>query len=113
MPATIPYNQTHDSHTGGSYTSSDRGSSSTSGKRVGALRQKQILGRSLRGYKINISKGLFFLLRLFVVSFLLLWCSFQFSRQSIIVMNHIITYNPKPNFEIPPLLISNKIPLGG
>uniref|UniRef100_A0A3Q1CZI3 Roundabout, axon guidance receptor, homolog 1 (Drosophila) n=1 Tax=Amphiprion ocellaris TaxID=80972 RepID=A0A3Q1CZI3_AMPOC len=31
MPATIPYNQTHDSHTGGSYNSSDRGSSSTSG----------------------------------------------------------------------------------
>ncbi|XP_023260041.1 roundabout homolog 1 isoform X5 [Seriola lalandi dorsalis] len=30
MPATIPYNQTHDSHTGGSYNSSDRGSSSTS-----------------------------------------------------------------------------------
>ncbi|XP_041659251.1 roundabout homolog 1 isoform X4 [Cheilinus undulatus] len=30
MPATIPYNQTHDSH-GGSYNSSDRGSSSTSG----------------------------------------------------------------------------------
>lgn len=32
MPATIPYNQSHDSHTGGSYNSSDRGSSSTSGK---------------------------------------------------------------------------------
>uniref|UniRef100_A0A672YHR3 Roundabout, axon guidance receptor, homolog 1 (Drosophila) n=1 Tax=Sphaeramia orbicularis TaxID=375764 RepID=A0A672YHR3_9TELE len=31
MPATIPYNQTHDTHTGGSYNSSDRGSSSTSG----------------------------------------------------------------------------------
>ncbi|XP_035536277.1 roundabout homolog 1 isoform X2 [Morone saxatilis] len=31
MPATIPYNQTHDSHGGGSYNSSDRGSSSTSG----------------------------------------------------------------------------------
>uniref|UniRef100_A0A3B4ZMB9 Roundabout guidance receptor 1 n=1 Tax=Stegastes partitus TaxID=144197 RepID=A0A3B4ZMB9_9TELE len=31
MPATIPYNQSHDSHTGGSYNSSDRGSSSTSG----------------------------------------------------------------------------------
>ncbi|TNN72998.1 Roundabout 1 [Liparis tanakae] len=31
MPATIPYNQTLDSHTGGSYNSSDRGSSSTSG----------------------------------------------------------------------------------
>ncbi|XP_034024256.1 LOW QUALITY PROTEIN: roundabout homolog 1 [Thalassophryne amazonica] len=31
MPATIPYNQTHDSHTGGCYNSSDRGSSSTSG----------------------------------------------------------------------------------
>uniref|UniRef100_A0A669EQ01 Roundabout, axon guidance receptor, homolog 1 (Drosophila) n=1 Tax=Oreochromis niloticus TaxID=8128 RepID=A0A669EQ01_ORENI len=31
MPATIPYSQTHDSHTGGSYNSSDRGSSSTSG----------------------------------------------------------------------------------
>uniref|UniRef100_A0A3P9JGK6 Roundabout, axon guidance receptor, homolog 1 (Drosophila) n=1 Tax=Oryzias latipes TaxID=8090 RepID=A0A3P9JGK6_ORYLA len=31
MPATIPYNQTHESHTGGSYNSSDRGSSSTSG----------------------------------------------------------------------------------
>uniref|UniRef100_A0A3B4AJF1 Uncharacterized protein n=1 Tax=Periophthalmus magnuspinnatus TaxID=409849 RepID=A0A3B4AJF1_9GOBI len=31
MPATIPYNQPHDSHTGGSYNSSDRGSSSTSG----------------------------------------------------------------------------------
>uniref|UniRef100_A0A8C4EI29 Roundabout, axon guidance receptor, homolog 1 (Drosophila) n=1 Tax=Dicentrarchus labrax TaxID=13489 RepID=A0A8C4EI29_DICLA len=31
MPATIPYNQTHDIHTGGSYNSSDRGSSSTSG----------------------------------------------------------------------------------
>ncbi|KAM4743247.1 roundabout homolog 1 isoform 3-T3 [Anableps anableps] len=30
-PATIPYNQTHDTHTGGSYNSSDRGSSSTSG----------------------------------------------------------------------------------
>ncbi|XP_008307323.1 roundabout homolog 1 isoform X1 [Cynoglossus semilaevis] len=30
MP-TIPYNQAHDSHTGGSYNSSDRGSSSTSG----------------------------------------------------------------------------------
>ncbi|XP_015235045.1 PREDICTED: roundabout homolog 1 isoform X5 [Cyprinodon variegatus] len=30
LPATIPYNQTHDTHTGGSY-SSDRGSSSTSG----------------------------------------------------------------------------------
>lgn len=36
MPATIPYNQTHDSHTGGSYNSSDRGSSSTSGKTGGA-----------------------------------------------------------------------------
>lgn len=36
MPATIPYNQTHDSHTGGSYNSSDRGSSSTSGKSIGA-----------------------------------------------------------------------------
>lgn len=35
MPATIPYNHTHDSHTGGSYNSSDRGSSSTSGKRLG------------------------------------------------------------------------------
>lgn len=34
MPATIPYSQTHDSHTGGSYNSSDRGSSSTSGKMV-------------------------------------------------------------------------------
>lgn len=32
MPATIPYNQSHDSHTGGSYNSSDHGSSSTSGK---------------------------------------------------------------------------------
>uniref|UniRef100_A0A3Q2Q7K6 Roundabout guidance receptor 1 n=1 Tax=Fundulus heteroclitus TaxID=8078 RepID=A0A3Q2Q7K6_FUNHE len=31
MPTTIPYNQTHDTHTGGSYNSSDRGSSSTSG----------------------------------------------------------------------------------
>ncbi|KAG7253852.1 hypothetical protein CRUP_016534 [Coryphaenoides rupestris] len=31
MPATIPYNQAHESHTGGSYNSSDRGSSSTSG----------------------------------------------------------------------------------
>uniref|UniRef100_A0A672FAA7 Roundabout, axon guidance receptor, homolog 1 (Drosophila) n=1 Tax=Salarias fasciatus TaxID=181472 RepID=A0A672FAA7_SALFA len=31
MPATIPYNQAHDGHTGGSYNSSDRGSSSTSG----------------------------------------------------------------------------------
>ncbi|XP_075892557.1 roundabout homolog 1 isoform X2 [Nelusetta ayraudi] len=31
MPATIPYNHAHDSHTGGSYNSSDRGSSSTSG----------------------------------------------------------------------------------
>uniref|UniRef100_A0AAQ4PNH3 Roundabout, axon guidance receptor, homolog 1 (Drosophila) n=1 Tax=Gasterosteus aculeatus aculeatus TaxID=481459 RepID=A0AAQ4PNH3_GASAC len=31
VAATIPYNQTHDSHTGGSYNSSDRGSSSTSG----------------------------------------------------------------------------------
>ncbi|KAM7412828.1 hypothetical protein PAMA_020286 [Pampus argenteus] len=31
MPATIPYNHSHDSHTGGSYNSSDRGSSSTSG----------------------------------------------------------------------------------
>ncbi|XP_044058652.1 roundabout homolog 1 isoform X8 [Siniperca chuatsi] len=31
MPATIPYNQTHDNHIGGSYNSSDRGSSSTSG----------------------------------------------------------------------------------
>ncbi|XP_077421448.1 roundabout homolog 1 isoform X1 [Vanacampus margaritifer] len=32
VPATIPYNHTHDSHmTGGSYNSSDRGSSSTSG----------------------------------------------------------------------------------
>nr|XP_057936065.1 roundabout homolog 1 isoform X1 [Doryrhamphus excisus] len=30
-PATIPYNHSHDSHTGGSYNSSDRGSSSTSG----------------------------------------------------------------------------------
>lgn len=34
MPATIPYSQAHDSHTGGSYNSSDRGSSSTSGKMV-------------------------------------------------------------------------------
>ncbi|XP_057695476.1 roundabout homolog 1-like isoform X4 [Corythoichthys intestinalis] len=31
MPATIPYNHSHDTHTGGSYNSSDRGSSSTSG----------------------------------------------------------------------------------
>ncbi|XP_055369863.1 roundabout homolog 1 isoform X6 [Betta splendens] len=31
VPATIPYNQSHDSHTVGSYNSSDRGSSSTSG----------------------------------------------------------------------------------
>ncbi|KAM3875097.1 roundabout homolog 1 [Diretmus argenteus] len=31
MPATIPYNHAHESHTGGSYNSSDRGSSSTSG----------------------------------------------------------------------------------
>ncbi|XP_046892062.1 roundabout homolog 1-like [Hypomesus transpacificus] len=31
MPATIPYSQAHDGHTGGSYPSSDRGSSSTSG----------------------------------------------------------------------------------
>lgn len=38
MPATIPYNQTHDSHTGGSYNSSDRGSSSTSGKRLVVVR---------------------------------------------------------------------------
>ncbi|KAI1893573.1 hypothetical protein AGOR_G00125110 [Albula goreensis] len=31
MPATIPYSQAHESNTGGSYNSSDRGSSSTSG----------------------------------------------------------------------------------
>ncbi|KAM6961030.1 LOW QUALITY PROTEIN: roundabout homolog 1 [Aplochiton taeniatus] len=31
MPATIPYHQAHEGHTGGSYNSSDRGSSSTSG----------------------------------------------------------------------------------
>ncbi|XP_077578451.1 roundabout homolog 1 [Stigmatopora nigra] len=31
MPATIPYNHSHDTHTGCSYNSSDRGSSSTSG----------------------------------------------------------------------------------
>lgn len=70
MPATIPYNQTHDSHTGGSYNSSDRGSSSTSGKRVGALRR-----RALRGYEINTSKGFFSLLRLFGVLLFFL-CSF-------------------------------------
>lgn len=45
MPATIPYNQTHDSHTGGSYNSSDRGSSSTSGKRVEALRTRVVPGK--------------------------------------------------------------------
>lgn len=44
MPATIPYSQTHDSHTGGSYNSSDRGSSSTSGE---TLEQRRVIA----GYK--------------------------------------------------------------
>lgn len=75
MPATIPYNQTHDSHTGGSYNSSDRGSSSTSGKTAGTLRERVIPGRALRGYKINTSKSSF-CFKVVCSSFFLLWCTF-------------------------------------
>lgn len=53
MPATIPYNHAHDSHTGGSYNSSDRGSSSTSGKRATAWGHREIPGRALRAYRTN------------------------------------------------------------
>lgn len=48
MPATIPYNHAHDSHTGGSYNSSDRGSSSTSGKSGRVLRAKTYQGGAER-----------------------------------------------------------------
>lgn len=50
MPATIPYSQTHDSHTGGSYNSSDRGSSSTSGKMVRGSRTGVFSGRAVGCY---------------------------------------------------------------
>lgn len=49
MPATIPYNHAHDSHTGGSYNSSDRGSSSTSGKRGRDLRAQKDSRRGGKG----------------------------------------------------------------
>lgn len=75
MPATIPYNQSHDSHTGGSYNSSDRGSSSTSGKRFGALKKK--------------------LSWLFVVFVLFNLTLFS---QLIIVVNHLITFTLKLDF---------------
>lgn len=66
MPATIPYNQSHDSHTGGSYNSSDRGSSSTSGKCRALLK-----GRS----------EVTWFMKQFVPSPCV--CSFSFNRQSI------------------------------
>lgn len=76
MPATIPYNQTHDSHTGGSYNSSDRGSSSTSGKRVGEGSRKQFLKlfMSQSCFLFNLTAKVFY--------------------KHIIVVNHIIPYTP-------------------
>lgn len=78
MPATIPYNQTHDSHTGGSYNSSDRGSSSTSGKRVRAWREGQ--SEVIKTFWDSFS--------------LLKFCFLIQLPKLIIIVNHIITHTP-------------------
>lgn len=90
MPATIPYNQSHDSHTGGSYNSSDRGSSSTSGK-------CRVL---LKGHS-EVTKAS----QLFLFSPLFAFALFHFAAKVfsrlIIVVNHLIVLPPQAPFENP------------
>lgn len=94
MPATIPYSQTHDSHTGGSYNSSDRGSSSTSGKMVRGSRTGVFSGRAVGSYtNQHIDSHSMFAGRKKKGKILFF--------QLIITMNSIITYTLKLHFKIP------------
>lgn len=98
MPATIPYNQTHDSHTGGSYNSSDRGSSSTSGERAETFYRKDI-----QGY--NASREPFCPLRLSVVTFFLFILCLNVTAEVLsplmVAVDHIITRTPDLHWKSP------------
>lgn len=90
MASTILYNQAHEPHTGGSYNSSDRGSSSTSGERGG----KEGGTGTDRGYHIH-SQMAGVLLPGCSVNRSCCCCCFQFIIISIKPLNH---FQPKAPF---------------